>query len=619
MRRDCTLATSSHLLRAYEDLKIGRLTRRDFLERAAALGAGLPLALFLAQTGGRTAAAQEATPVAAPALGTDGQTRGGGGTLRILQWQGATNLSLHTTTSFKDELAAALVTEPLMHYMPDGMPIANLVKEVPSVANGLLAEDLSSVTYNLLDGVTWSDGESFTAQDVVFTWKWIMDPANQSTNSAIYGGLANVEALDNMTVKLTFTSPQLGWFVFFTASTIGSIYPQHILSAGKSANDAFRTNPIGTGPYVVTEFVQGDHVSYAINDKYREPNKPSFATVNIKGGGDATSAALAVLETGEYDFAWNLQVPPQVLNQMVQEGDKGDVIVVPGTSVEWITLNFSDPTKEVDGQKSQWQTPHPFLTDKTVRQALTVAVPRDTISTQFYSGPPDEPPTADVLVGIPQYTSTITPPPANIDQANQLLDSAGWTLDGNTRKKGDVELRMNYVTTVNPVRQQTQAVVKQAWNQIGVDVNLQSIDSGIFFDASSGNEQNIYHMYWDCHEYAFSPSSPNPLSYMLRWVSNNGANIPQKENGWSQVDEGRYNNPDYDALYDQAAKETDPEKAAQLFIQMNDMLVNDYALIPLVQRAAEKYGISKTLRNDNIAGGPFEALYWNIANWNKAS
>jgi peptide/nickel transport system substrate-binding protein len=617
MRRDITVVESSQLSRAYEDLKSGRLTRRAFLERAAVLGAGLPLALFLAQTAGGNASAQDATPIAAPAVGTEGQTRGSGGGLKILQWQGATNLSVHTTGSFKDMLAAALVTEPLMHYMPDGTPIPNLVKEVPSLENEMLAEDLLSVVYSLREGVTWSDGEPFTANDVVFTWQWIMNPENESTNLALYSGLANVEAIDDLTVKLTFTEPQLGWYAFFTSSTVGGIYPQHILSAGQDANDAFRTNPIGTGPYVVSEFVQGDHVSYTINGNYREANKPSFATVELKGGGDATSAGIAVLQTGEYDFAWNLQVPPKVLDQMVEEGGKGDLVVVPGTSVEWITLNFSDPYKEVDGQKSQWQTPHPFLTDKVVRQALTMSVPRDTIATELYSGPPDEPPTANVLVGIPQYTSTITPPEPEIDQARLLLDSAGWTLDGDTRKKGDVELKMNYVTTVNPVRQETQAVIKQAWKVLGVDLNLQTIDSGIFFDASAGNEQNVYHMYWDCHEYAFSPASPFPLSYMQRWVSHNGANIPQKENGWSQLNEGRYNNPDYDALYDQVAKETDPEKAAQTFIAMNDMLVNDFALIPMVQRAAEKYGISKSLRKDNIAGGAFEALYWNIANWNK--
>jgi peptide/nickel transport system substrate-binding protein len=608
---------SSQLLRAYEDLKTGRLTRRAFLERAAALGAGLPLALFLSKAAGRNVGAQEATPVAPPAVGTEGQTRGAGGELKLLQWQAATTLSVHTSGSFKDMLPASLVTEPLMHYLPDGTPIPNLVKDVPSLENGLLAEDLLSVTYNLLDGVTWSDGEPFTANDVVFTWQWITNPENESTNSALYDGLANVEAVDDLTVKLTFPSPQLGWYTFFSSSTVGGVYPQHILSAGKSANDAFRVNPIGTGPYVVTDFLENDHVTFAINENFRESNKPYFATVALKGGGDATSAAIAVLQTGDYDFAWNLQVPPDVLEQMVEEGGKGDLVVVPGTAVEWITLNFSDPNIEVDGQKSQWQTPHPFLSDLNVRQALALATPRQTISEQFYAGPPNEPPTANVLVGIPQYESPNPSWEFNIDRGKQLLDGAGWTLDGDTRKKGDVELEMTYVTTINPVRQQTQAVVNQAWEDLGVKVRPQQIDSGIFFDASSGNEQNVYHMYWDCHEYAFSPASPWPLSYMLRWVSHDGANIPQKENGWSQLNEGRYNNPEYDALYDLVATETDPEAAAQAFIKMNDILVNDVVLIPLVQRASEKYGISTMLNHDNIAGGPFEALYWNIANWNR--
>jgi peptide/nickel transport system substrate-binding protein len=610
------VTNSSPLSHAYEDLKAGRLTRRAFLERAAALGAGLPLALFLSQAG-RSAVAQEATPVAAPAVGTEGQTRGAGGELKILQWQAATTLSVHTSGSFKDMLPASLVTEPLMHYLPDGTPIPNLVKEVPSIENGLLAEDLLSVTYNLLDGVTWSDGEPFTADDVVFTWQWITNPENASTNQSLYAGLSNVEAVDDLTVKLTFPTPQLGWYTFFSSSTVGGIYPQHILAAGQTANDAFRVKPVGTGPYVVTDFLENDHVSFAASEKFREPNKPFFATVNIKGGGSATSAAIAVLQTGDYDFAWNLQVPPDVLDQMVQEGGKGDVIVVPGTAVEWISLNFSDPGKEVDGQRSQWQTPHPFLADRTVRQALSLATPRQTISEQLYAGPPNEPPTANVLVGIPQYESQNTSWEFDIDKGKALLDGAGWTLAGDTRKKGDVELKMTYVTTINPVRQQTQAVVKQAWEELGVEVRLQEIDSGIFFDASPGNEQNVYHMYWDCHEYAFSPASPWPLSYMLRWVSHNGENIPQKENGWSQLNEGRYNNPEYDALYDQVATEIDPEAAAQAFIKMNDILVNDVVLIPLVQRSSEKYGIAKTLRPENIAGGPFEALYWNIKNWNR--
>ena len=199
-----------------------------------------------------------------------------------------------------------------------------------------------------------------------------------------------------------------------------------------------------------------------------------------------------------------------------------------------------------------------------------------------------------------------------------MLEDAGWKLNGDVREKDGVPLKLTYATTSNSdTRQRTQALIKSNLADIGIAVDLLQIDAGTFFDTSAGNDQNIYHMYWDMHEYAWSPAGPYPLSYMLRWVSHNGENIPQKENGWSQVDEERYNNPAYDALYDEAAKTADPKRANELFIQMNDMVVDDVVLVPLVQRASEKYAISKRLNHDNIAAGPFEALYWNIANWNE--
>ena len=294
-------------------------------------------------------------------------------------------------------------------------------------------------------------------------------------------------------------------------------------------------------------------------------------------------------------------------------------MVIPGTAVEYLTLNFSDPNKEVDGQRSQWQTPHPFLTDKAVREALALGIDRQSISEQLYFGPPGEPPTSNILLGIAGATSPNTTWEFNIEKGNALLDSAGWVLDGGVRSKDGVQLKLQYATSVSAVRQQNQAVVKQGWEQMGFEVELLQIDAGIFFDTAEGNEQTLYHMYWDLHEYAWSPAGPYPLSYFLLWVSHNGENIAQKENGWTQRNEARYNNPELDALYDEATLETDPERANELFIQMNDTVVNDFVVIPILQRASEKYGIAKTLNKENIAGGPFDALYWNIANWNRVS
>jgi peptide/nickel transport system substrate-binding protein len=536
--------------------------------------------------------------------------------LKILQWQAPSQAGAHTAGGMNDLLAAALVSEPLLSYLPDATLIPTLAREVPSQQNGLLADDLTKVTYNLLPDVTWSDGAPFTANDVVFTWRWVTDPANQATSAFVYEPIAEVRALDDLTVEIRFTAPNPAWFVPFVGSGWGTIYPQHVLAQGSSASDAFRTNPIGTGPYVVEVFAPNDRVAYVANERYREPNKPFFSRVNLKGGGDAASAARAVLQTGDFDFAWSLLVEPEMLTRLEQAG-VGRHVTVPGTTVQRIAFNFSDPNREVDGQRSEWRTPHPFLSDKAVRQALSLATDRLAISTQFFDGPPGEPPAGNVLAGIPALESGNTTWAFDLEEARRVLDDAGWLLVDGVREKNGRKLEVVFTTVANPLLQEIQALAKFHWEQIGVGVELRRVDPSVFFDASAGNEQNIGHFYADLQMYASAPGSPFPLDYFNAWYSDNGDNIAQQENGWTRFNESRYHNPAYDQLYEEVSQETDPEKAADLFIAMNDLLIEDFALIPLVQRAAEKYGIATTLRDENVAASSWEAIYWNIANWNR--
>ncbi|MGH2530660.1 MAG: peptide ABC transporter substrate-binding protein [Thermomicrobiales bacterium] len=614
------MAETGAFWRLYEELKAGRLSRRAFIQRATALGVTLPVVLFVLQATklGQGAAAQEAAS-GRPTTGTENQQRGAGGELKLLQWQAATHMSVHTSTGAKDTHAASLVTEPLMSYMPDYSLIPTLVKEVPTEENGLLAADRLSVTYNLLEGMLWSDGEPFTANDVVFTWNWIMNPENASVNIETYRPIASVEAVDDLTVAITFSTPQPAWYIPFTSTLGGGIYPAHFWGGDPTNPDPinqFRQNPIGTGPYKVDSFAENDQVIYSINENYREPNKPFFASVNLKGGGDAASTARAVLQTGDWHMAWNTQVEPAVLLEMEQTGGNGAVVVAAGLYVERIDVNFSDPDVEVDGQRSQWETPHPILTDKAVRQAMALGADRQTVSDQFYFGDRGEPPTSNILVGPPQFASPNTSWEFNVEAAKQILDEAGWVLEGDVRVKDGVELAIDYATTINPVRQKTQAVVKQAWEEIGIKVQLKQIDAGIFFDSAAGNEQNLSHMYFDLSMYANTPTDPYPVSYMAGWYSNNGENIAQAANDWSGLNSTRYHNPEYDQLYEELRLETDPERAAELFIQMNDLVINDVVMIPLVNRSAATYCISNQLRADSVALGQFETLYWNVANWN---
>lgn len=237
------MAEKGKLASLYEQLKHGDIDRRGFMKGAAALGVAAPVSMFLANTAaGRTKngfanyamqdATPDATPVASggiPEVGMEGKTRGQDGELKLLQWQAPTHLMAHRATGTKDFMPADMVNEPLMRYAADTTLVPNLITEVPSVENGMLAEDLTSVTFKLLEGVVWSDGEPFTANDVVFTWEWIMEVDNASVSYDIWESIESIVAEDDLTAVVTFKSPAAGWYDAFTGGNNGHIYPAHLL------------------------------------------------------------------------------------------------------------------------------------------------------------------------------------------------------------------------------------------------------------------------------------------------------------------------------------------------------------------------------------------------------
>jgi len=637
----------SPLAQLYAAFTEGAVSRRAFVRRATAMGVSAATATFLANAGAQAASGQpsrngfaftaqnatpdtspEASPAASPVAGTSSgapdfgtakQTRGAGDELRLIIWQAPTVAAPHNALSDKDYLAAAPVVEPVLHYLPDGSLIPNLVEQVPTVENGLLAEDLTSATFIFLKDLLWSDGTPVTANDLIFTWKWVTTASNSATVFAIWDEIAGIQAKDDRTAIVTFKKASATWFEPFAGNYNGNLYPAHAFNNDPAnKNEAFLLAPIGTGPYVVTEFKANDSARYAINEHYRDPNKPYFTSIYLKGGGDPASAGRAVLQTGEFDYAWNLQVEPEIITEMATGSKYGKVFSEPGTTVEMLNFNFSDPRKEVDGQRSQKDTPHPLFSQPEVRKALNLAVNRELIAKQLYN-PQSEHPTANILTGLESFTSPNTTWSFDLDAANKALDDAGWTKDSSgKRSKDGVKLAFDYWTSITPVRQKEQAIVKADWEKLGASIELGQVDGSIFFGGDPANEQSFYHMYWDLDMWTNGPYSPLPVSWMLHWYAGpNGENIAQKENGWAKNNTQRYNNPDYDALYEQLEKTLDAQEAARLLIQMNDLLIADVVSIPIVQRAFSTYALSNKVRNENLANGPsFVLPLWNIANWN---
>jgi peptide/nickel transport system substrate-binding protein len=502
--------------------------------------------------------------------------------------------------------------------LDDGRLAPQLIEHVPSVENGDLAEDLTWVTYRLKEGIVWSDGEPLTAEDIAFTVDWNLVTENSSTLFNIYETIESVEVVDELTATLRFTDPNPTWADSMTGMGTAVVLPKHILEgADQGVLDQFRSNPIGTGPFVVESFSANDQVTYVVNENYRHPNKPYFDRVLLKGGGDAQAAARATIQTGEFDYGWNLAVEPELLAEMESPDNPGELVVYGGLTIERMNFNFSDPNTEVDGQRSEMNTPHPILSDIAVREAISIGTNRELMANEFYFGAPEEPPVQNILSGIPSMESPNTELVYDPEAAKTLLDEAGWVMDGEFRAKDGVPLKLLHYTTVSPVRQKIQAVFKQNMADIGIDVSIESVDSAIFFDNAPGNEQNNSHFYQDINQFASGVAAPPPVSYMIRWYSGEDrGEIAQESNGWAGRNIQRYINEEYDRIYEQARVEPDPEKSAELFIQLNDILFFDYAVLPLV-RYGSKAGVNKRLNKESLALSGFEFSYWNIANWNE--
>ena len=532
-------------------------------------------------------------------------------TLKLLYWQAPTILNPHLSTGLKDTEASRITLEPLASYDKNGELIPFLAAEIPTLDNGGIAADGQSITWKLKQDVKWSDGTPFTANDVVFTYKFLSNPKVGATSSGDYEIIETVEAIDDHTVKIIFKGVNPGWNRFFIGSS-GLILPRHIYEEynGENARQApSNLLPIGTGPYKVVEFKPGDVVIYEPNSYFRNAQELGFKRIELKGGGDATSAARAVLQTGDVDYAFNLQVEAPVLQQL-ETGGQGKIVSILGTLSERILLNFSDPNKATaDGERSNINNPHPFLSDKTVREAFSLAIDRDTISNQLYgiTGKP----TANFLILPEEYQSPNTTYEFNLEKANQLLDEAGWQDSNNngTRDKNGVEMKVVFQTSVNPLRQKTQEIVKQGLESIGVGVELKSIDPSIFFSSDPANNDTIEHFYADLQMFTTGNSSPDPSTYMKTYTCDE---IPQKANNWSGDNYSRYCNPEYDQLWEAATKELDPKKRQEMFIQMNDILVNDFVVIPLVHRA-DVTAISNRLQGFELT--PWDRNTWNIKDW----
>lgn len=539
--------------------------------------------------------------------------RGSDGNVSIIYWQAPSILNPFLSGGTKDTEAASLVVEPLARYDEKGTLVAWLAEEVPTVANGGVSEDLTSITWKIKPGLKWSDGTPFTANDVKFTAEYCMHPEGGCAQVTKFENVTSVDAVDDLTVKVTFggqTPFPYGPFVGVESPIIQAAQFADCTGAKAPECTEANFNPIGTGPFVVDEFRPNDVISMSANQNYRDPAKPAFATLTFKGGGDATSAGRAVMETGEFDYAWNLQLAPDVIKRM-EEGGKGTPVAGFGPLVERIMVNNTNPDPALGPDERAVVRPHPSLSDPAVRKALSLAIDRPLL----------------VEVGYGQagkVTCNLIPAPEAVNStkhecstqdiagANKLLDDSGWAMgsDG-VRAKDGVRLSYVYQTSTNAVRQDFQALIKQWWEEIGVESELRNINSSVFFGGDPGSPDTFQRFYADLEMYANTFNGTDPQSYLGNYLCDKA---PTPASQWQGENISRFCDEGYDELHAELTSTADINERARIAKELNDMLVEAGTLIPLVHRG-------RLSAHANSLGGVvlnvWDSELWNVADWHR--
>jgi peptide/nickel transport system substrate-binding protein len=261
----------------------------------------------------------------------------------------------------------------------------------------------------------------------------------------------------------------------------------------------------------------------------------------------------------------------------------------------------------VDGERASLKTKHPLLSDPAVKQALGMLVDRKSVQDHIYGRTGLA--TRNFVNNPKRFTSPDNKWEFDVEKASQVLEAAGWKKgpDG-VRAKDGKKLKLVYQTSINAPRQKTQQIVKQACQKAGIDLELKSVTASVFFSSDVANPDTYTKFYCDLQMYTTTMSQPDPELFMNQFCSWEAAT---KENKWQGRNITRWQNAEYDSIYRAAQSELDPAKRAAMFIKLNDLVVTNTVVIPVVARPGV-VAVSTKL-NAPISG--WDNNTWNLRDW----
>lgn len=521
-------------------------------------------------------------------------TQGGQAVIALIQEPGQMNPYFNVQSG---SFMSALVVEPLFVADAAGNYLPVLAAEVPTLENGGISEDNLTITYKLREGVTWSDGEPFTADDVVFSFEVFKNPESTTALGAAYELIEAVEALDPLTVQVTMSDINPGYLTLWDSD--GPVQPKHkFASSAVTQEDPLARLPLGTGPFIFTDWKTGDSLTLERNPNYREEGKPYLDGITIKVTPEK-EAAIASYIAGEFDTVYFIVTGDLPALTAAQEGGDGIVVQVQeGPShVEWLWLNNSD-----QGDASK---PHPVLGDPAVREAIDRGIDRQTIIDEVLGG-------FGYQVGsfiFAGWAAVDLPPTAyEPEKAMAVLDAAGWVpgSDG-IREKDGVRASLRYQTIAgDQIRELYQQVVQQNMKDIGIELKIENVPSNTIF--GSWEEGGIFAR----GDYDILMSRDGYYVDPAQWAKDFTIDqIPTEENPnvFNQV---RYQSADFDAAVAEAAQTLDRAVRGPAYKRSAEQFAADRPSLPLYSSA---WGWTWNERLQGVETGFWEGMWPSSAGW----
>ena len=379
-------------------------------------------------------------------------------------WAIPKNLNPIYGTNTSENFLASLAFDELVTNDPQGNDVPDLAAVVPTQTNGGISSDGKTVTYRLRRGVKWQDGAPFTSVDVKFSWQAVMNSRNNVVERRGYDDVRSVDTPDPYTVVFHLKAP----FAPFVNTVFGEsddpyrVIPAHLLSKYADLNQVpFDSQPIGTGPFRVIRFIQGEEIDYAANDAYFR-GKPQIQKIVVHFVTDHNTRETD-LRSGASDLAND--IAPTVIRDVRNDDRLAPVMV---NAPQFLALEMN--------------TAHPPLDDLRVREAIASAIDKAAIVRNDTYGTA-EPATEDLSRYYWAYDANVPQIRFDPAQSAKLLDAAGWKPGpGGIRAKDGQPL--SFVLEFERGQPTFRAVAVQIQSElhvVGIDTQIKQFDPTLLY------------------------------------------------------------------------------------------------------------------------------------------